>query len=310
MITRIILICLLLPVLSFGQQHKFDCEKTLNKTPYLAKQTEMEHSNSLQMDYDILKSCGNLDSIDIGLLNGPMLASIILEHTTHDREITYNSILKSIDAFKKTDKYVKVREAMIIAMTLERKIVTLEEFEKDKELLIKVGLTELEVEKIRIFIQANASQKMTYVEVFTKYSEAKRSTQTQPAEKIKFNELVDIESAIKAGKESGRKVLLFFSGYACVNAKKVEDYMLTNNQVKSLLDEKFICFIAYVDDRSEDKATNSTVGKKNMKLQENYFKTNYQPYFYIIDNQGKVLSEIDYTVNTQEFITFLNKGLK
>ena len=66
----------------------------------------------------------------------------------------------------------------------------------------------------------------------------------------------------------------------------------------------------HTDDRSPDKETNSTFGKKFTKLQTDNFKTNYQPYFCIINYRGKVISDIGYTKTTEEFVEFLNKGLK
>lgn len=310
MTTKIISAILLISLTSCGQQRKFDCKKTLDKVPYFVRHNITEPNDSLQMDFDILKSCGKLDSIDSELLTGPMLGSIMIQHATNDKVITYNTILKSINSFKKTENYPKFRDAIIASKTLENKIVTTEDFEKDKELLVKAGLPQSELDGFKSFIQSNASQKMTYKEAFAKYSSSKQNSQPPPPEKIEFSKLVDIESAIKTGKENDKRVLLYFSCYACVNARKVEDRILTDNQVKTLLTEKFSYFIAYTDDRSEDKATNSTVGKKFIKLQADNFKTNYQPYFCIIDNDGKVLSEIGYTNKTEEFIEFLNKGLK
>lgn len=310
MTKKIILVFLLLSLTSYGQQNKFDCKKTLNKIPYFARHNVAEPNDSLQIDFDILKSCGKLDFIDSELLTGPILGSIMIQHLTNDKVITYNTILESISAFKKTDNYPKLRDAIIASKTLENKIVTIEEFEKDKELLIKADISQSDLDGLKAFIQVNTSQKMTYKEAFAKYSETKQNFQSLPPSKIEFSKLSDIESAMKTGKENGKKVLLYFSSYACANSRRVEEQILTDNQVKSLLVENFNYFIAYVDDRSEDKATNSTVGKKIIKLQTENFKTNYQPYFCIIDNDGKVLSEIGYTIDTEEFIEFLNKGLK
>lgn len=310
MTTKIISAFLLFSLTSCGQQSKFNCKKTLNKTPYFVRHSVAEPSDSLQMDFEILKYCGKLDSIDSELLTGPMLGSIMIQHLTNEKVITYNTILNSIGAFKKTDNYQTFREAIIASKTLESKIAASAEFENDKELLIKAGLPQSDLDGFKTFIQSNVSQKMAYKEAFTKYSSTKQSSLPTPTEKIEFNKFVDIESAIKTGKENGKRVLLYFSCYACVNARKVEDRILTDNQIKSLLAEKFNYFIAFVDDRSEDNKTNSTVGEKFIKLQADNFRTNYQPYFCIIDKNGKVLSEIGYTNKTEEFIEFLNKGLK
>jgi thioredoxin-related protein len=129
-------------------------------------------------------------------------------------------------------------------------------------------------------------------------------------EKIEFTPLVDLENAIKIGKENKNNVLIYFTCYACVSSRKLEDNILTNSQVKSLLTENFSFFIAYLDDNTIDKSTNSTVGEKFMKLQKDTFKSTFQPYFYIIDYNGKVLSEISYTNDKEAFIAFLEKGMK
>lgn len=310
MTTKIISAFLLFSLTSCGQQNAADCNKILERTPYFISHSVAETNDSLQMDFDILKNCGKLDSIDSELLTGPMLGSIMIQHLTNDKKVTYNTILKSINAFKKTDYYSRFRDAMIASKTLEHKIVSADAFEKDKELLLKAGLSQSELDSFKTYIQSNPSQKMTYREAFAKYSSTKEIPQLPPPDKIEFNKLVDIESAIKTGKENGKRVLIYFSCYACVSARKVEDGILTDNQVKTLLTEKFAYFIAYTDDRTEDKASNSTLGKKFIKIQADNFKSSYQPYFYIIDDNGKVLSEIGYTGKTEEFIEFLNKGLK
>lgn len=310
MMTKIISAILLISLTSCGQSSKLDCKKNLDKVPYFVRYNITEPSDSVQIDFDILKSCGNLDSIDSELLTGPMLGSIMIQLATNDKKVTYKTILNGINEFKKTENYAKFRDMIIISKILEKKIVTTEGFETDRELLAKVGMSQSELDAFKLFIQANSSQRITYKEALTKYSASKQNSQPLPPDKIEFTKLVDIESAVKTGKENGKRVLLYFSCYACVNARKVEDKILTDNQIKTLLEEKFSYFIAYTDDNSEDKFSNSTVGKKFIKLQTDNFRTNYQPYFCIIDNNRNVLSEIGYTSKTDEFIEFLNQGLK
>lgn len=310
MTTKILSTFIFISLTSYGQQNNLDCSKVLNKTPYFITNKVIEPSDSLQLDFDILKNCGKLDSIDIGLLSGPMLGTIMIQDATNNTLTTYKSIIESINDFKKTEQYSKNREALIISKTLENKIVTADELEKDKELLIKVGLSDKEFEGFRKFVLTNSSQNLTYKDAFTKYSADKQSSQPSSTEIIEFNKFVEIESAINTGKENGKKVLLYFSCYGCINARKVEERVLNDKKVKSLLKENYMLFIAYSDDRSKDPATGSTVGEKIIKLQSDNFKTDYQPYFCVIDYNGKLLSEIGYTTKPSEFIDFLKKGMK
>lgn len=295
---------------SFGQSVKIDCNKTLKNVPYFAGHRPSPSKDSLLLDLEILKTCGNLDSIDVEFLNGTLIAQITIELVNENKKVTYKAILDYFSEFKKTEQYSTNREVIIVSKTLEKKIATVDEFEKDRILLEKIGMTSSELDNFKQFIEVNAYKKMTYKEAFSNYSVSKQNEKTDLPAKIEFKKLTDLESAIKIGKENGKRVLLYFSCYACINARKIEDRILTDNQVKTLITQKSSHFIAYTDDKSEDDIAKTTVGKKFIKLQTDNFKTNYQPYFCIIDDSGKVLSEIGYTSSTGEFIEFLNKGLK
>lgn len=308
--TQIITLTLILSLSSFGQRSNIDCSKTINKVPYFARQNSSPSKDSILLDLEIIKTCGNLDSIDVDILNGPMVAQITIQLTNDKKKVTYKAIIDSFNEFKKTTTYLTNREIFIASKTLEKKIVTIEEFENDRLLLQKIGMPNSELDNFKKFIEANPSQKLTYKEAFSLYTTSKDNKTSDIPSKIEFSKLTDIETAIKAGKENGKKTLLYFSCYGCINARKIEDRVLIDNKIKTLIVQNFNYFIAYTDDNSEDEITKTTVGKKFIKMQTDNFKTNYQPYFCIIDDSGKVLSEIGYTNKTEEFIEFLNKGLK
>lgn len=309
MITKILTAILLISTSTYGQQNNFDCEKTLRKEPYFARHVAPASVDSLQMDLEILFDCGNLDSLDRELLTLPMLGTFMIGLVSDGKEITYSTILARLNEFKKTEIYSKLRDATLASKTLENKIATVDGFESDKALLLRAGFPNSELNDLKNFIQSSTSQELTYKEVITKYTATKRSVQTPTSKKFEFNQFIDIESAIQIGQENKQRVLLYFSGYMCVNARKVEELILTDSQVKALLSEKFSCFIAYTDDHRTDTATGSTLGEKFALLQIQHFKANYQPYFCIIDDKGKVLSEIGHTKNVEEFMEFLKKGL-
>lgn len=294
---------------SFGQDGKLDCKKALKKTPYFARHDFDVQHDSFKMDVEILMNCGDLDSIDIQLLNGSMIAALMIELTHDEQEITYNTIINSINELKRTDDYSKFREAILAYQMLENKLVTVEDFENDMELLFKIGMSSLELENFQAFILTNTEENLTYREALVRFKIAEVNSKPAPPEKVDFIQLTDLESAIKQGEEDGKKVLLFFSAHNCINALKVEQNILTDDEVKLLMHEKFTCFIADVDDRTLDKVTNRAIGEKFLKLQIDNFKITVQPYFCIIDGNGNVLSDIGETKSPEEFIEFLNKGL-
>lgn len=300
------LLLILMP--SCGEKKKFDCDNILNQTPYFINGDLNETNDSIIKDFEILINCGELDSIDSELLKGPILSTVILQLINEDKEITYNSVLDVINDFKKTENYDEFREIVIALKSIENKIVSLNDFEKDKEFLTIAGYTPLFLEGFKEFILSNSSQKMTYKNAIFQYSNINKNNLAQESERLEFFDLISLESAIKEAKEKNKKVLLFFSSHSSASAKKMQDSILSNNEVKSILSKNFICFIAYTDDRSEDPVSNSTVGKKNLKIQIDNFEANYQPHFCILDKNGKLLSEIGYTNQLGLFLSFLNSA--
>lgn len=301
---------LLISLISFGQSPKINCDKILDQAPYFIRHDVPESNDSIQSDFDVLKDCGSLDSIDSELLQGSMMGFILVMLADEKKPATYKNILNKLNDFKKTADYAKAREILISSKILEKKNVSLEDFDSDKQLLTKVGMPQADIDKFQLFIETNSIQNITYKEALKKYFTLQQNSKASQTKSLDFEKLVDIKSAIKSGKEKNKRVLIYFSGYSSVNARKIEDNILSDGKVISVITENFSYFIAYADDKSNDPETKSTLGKKYQKMQLENFKTDYQPYFCIIDYNGKVLSEIGYTNKTEEFIAFLNKGLK
>ena len=293
-----------------AQKTDFDCSKILNQTPYFTRHNISEPNDSTQIDIEILKTCGQLDSIDCELLKGPILGTTLVKLASNGNKVTYKAILDDFKEFKKSNEYAKFREVTIISKTLENKIASLAQFEKDKDLFIKLQMTESEMEKFKMFLQVNASEKMTYKEAFAKYLNSKPSYQSPEGKIIEFAELVSLDNALRIGQENNKPILIYFTCYACVNARKMEDRILTDDYIKTLITQKFVYFAAYLDDKRIDETTKSTVGKKYIELQKEKFNSDQQPQFYILNQNGKILSEIRYTLKTEEFVEFLNRGLK
>ena len=156
----------------------------------------------------------------------------------------------------------------------------------------------------------HSGEKMTFKQAYTGYMASKPIEQTHETTKLKFPDLGSLDNAIKSGKENNKAILIYFTCYACVSARKMDDNILTNEQVKSLLTDNYVYFSAYVDDKTLDANTNSTIGSKYLKLQSEKFKNNYQPNFVIIDDKGNVIASSGYTNKTDEFVDFLKKGIK
>ncbi|PRD42992.1 hypothetical protein C5745_19955, partial [Sphingobacterium haloxyli] len=97
-----------------------------------------------------------------------------------------------------------------------------------------------------------------------------------------------------------RPVLIDFTGWNCVNCRKMEANVWTDPRVAALLREEFVMVELFVDDRTElakqeqyvseysGKKIN-TIGKKNSDFQASVFNSNSQPLYVIVDTGGNVL---------------------
>ncbi|ESU25392.1 cytochrome c biogenesis protein transmembrane region [Flavobacterium saliperosum S13] len=131
----------------------------------------------------------------------------------------------------------------------------------------------------------------------------------------------DYEKGMAYAKSVNKPVLLDFTGFACVNCRKMEDYVWSKPEVLSLLKDKVVLISLYVDDKRElpenEKYTSKetgkeikTIGNKWSDFQITNYKANAQPYYIVLDSEGNRLSEpVGYTPDATEYKTWLENGI-
>jgi thiol:disulfide interchange protein DsbD len=137
-----------------------------------------------------------------------------------------------------------------------------------------------------------------------------------------FKEFEDYEEGMEYAKEKNLPVLLDFSGHACVNCRKMEGAVFDTPQVRDLIEGKFVMIKLMVDEKADlqnpytvddngEQRHIKTVGDKWKYLQEHKFNINSQPYYVILDNDGKPLAPSrEYNENITEFVDWLNLGVE
>lgn len=132
----------------------------------------------------------------------------------------------------------------------------------------------------------------------------------------------DYEQGMAAAKAEGKPVLIDFTGFGCVNCRKMEAAVWTDPQVADKLNNDFVLISLYVDDKQPldhpieivengKKRTLRTIGDKWSYLQRSKFGANAQPFYVIIDNEGKPLAgSYSYDENIDRYLEFMNKGLE
>jgi thiol:disulfide interchange protein DsbD len=139
-----------------------------------------------------------------------------------------------------------------------------------------------------------------------------------------FNCFKDFDKGLKYAKEINKPILLDFTGWACVNCRRVEENIWTDPVVFDLINNNFVLISLYVDDRKELEKENQldlkyksgkikeirTVGDKSATFQALNFKSASQPYYVLLDPNLKILnSPIQYTTK-DVYQAWLEEGLK
>ncbi len=140
----------------------------------------------------------------------------------------------------------------------------------------------------------------------------------QTTEEAQFN---DYDEAIAYAQETGKPILVDFTGYGCVNCRKMETAVWNKPRVSELIDNEFILVSLFVDDKRKlpepltlkkgDKEVEvSTYGEKWSFLEEYKFGANAQPFYVILDKNGNALSKsMGFTEEVDKFVKFLQDGL-
>ncbi|WP_410492884.1 cytochrome c biogenesis protein CcdA [Dysgonomonas sp. GY75] len=131
----------------------------------------------------------------------------------------------------------------------------------------------------------------------------------------------DYEAGMDYARKNNKPVMIDFSGYGCVNCRKMEASVWTDARVKDLLEKDYVLITLMVDDKKKlpevieveenGKTTKlKTIGDKWSYLQRHKFGTNSQPYYVLLDHAGKPIGpSYAYNEDIPEYIKFLNTGL-
>lgn len=132
----------------------------------------------------------------------------------------------------------------------------------------------------------------------------------------------DYDTGMEYAKRVGKPVMLDFTGYGCVNCRKMEAAVWTNPKVSKLMKEDYVLITLYVDNKTPlpehikviengKERTLRTIGDKWSYLQRSKFGANAQPFYVLINNEGKPLNKsYSYDEDVDKYVNFLETGLK
>ena len=132
----------------------------------------------------------------------------------------------------------------------------------------------------------------------------------------------DYEIGMEYARQQGMPVMIDFTGYGCVNCRKMEAAVWTDSKVGGIINDKYVLISLYVDDKTPlnepinvvengTERTLRTVGDKWSYLQRVKFGANAQPFYVLLDNDGNPLNKsYAYNEDIPKYIEFLQEGLE
>ena len=132
----------------------------------------------------------------------------------------------------------------------------------------------------------------------------------------------DYDKGLAYARAQNKHILLDFTGYACVNCRRMEDKVWSKPEVLDLLRDKFVIISLYVDDKQElpidqqyvsptTGKTIKTIGNKWSDFQITRYQANAQPYYIVLNSEGNDTNKpVGYMPDVAEYKAWLESGLK
>ena len=141
-----------------------------------------------------------------------------------------------------------------------------------------------------------------------------------------FDCFKDLKEGVAYAEKVNKPILLDFTGYACVNCRKMEEHVWPKSTIKPYFEDDYVLISLYVDDKKElpedqkltvkrqDGGTRilENYGHKWAHFQTEFFQSNSQPFYVVLSSDAKTMltPPVGYTPDEQEYETFLGCGLK
>ncbi|MBQ1665671.1 MAG: thioredoxin family protein, partial [Bacteroidaceae bacterium] len=132
---------------------------------------------------------------------------------------------------------------------------------------------------------------------------------------------LDYDEGMAYAKEHNKPVMIDFTGYGCVNCRKMEAAVFVDERVASKMTNDYVLIQLYVDEKTPlpepfivndngEERKLRTVGDKWSYLQSSKFGANAQPFYVLLDNEGNPLTKsVSYDENIDKYLEFLDAGL-
>ena len=150
-------------------QDKFQYDSYLQKQPYFAANKALVTDSLFLQDVKILKHYIVLDSIDMELLKPNVLSVLMLDQVNAGKASTFEVLINYFKEFKASISYQDFRQNVLMYRRMESLKVNLDHWDTDKELFVKLGFTESDLDDFKDYIRKRAGKNISYKEAYVGY---------------------------------------------------------------------------------------------------------------------------------------------
>lgn len=301
-------------------QTKKDCDEIRVDKPHFANYKAGKMDSLISLDLEVIGNCIELDSIDKRILNPQVLAVQMIQLTNEKKEINYGNIIDYIEEFKSTEQYHKGRLAFEFTLKYENKIVDKTDSALIRQNFQNMGFSNSDLNEIMTVVYSDQNSNLTYKEAFAEFIQSKEPKQkTKPAQEpdLLFGHFKEIES-LRQLQEKGQSkpTLLYFTGWADINGRKMEEAFFNDSEIQRLFGE-YNCFQGYADDRTAIKPEQQkqfpnipmkTKGQFINEIEKSLFPKAYQPVILIVDSNFNLIDSYSYNKDKTDFLEFLKRN--
>ncbi len=323
MLMKLLFSAIILLLLSISLNAQTNCKELLAQKINFYDGDFEKTQLELATNFSQLTACG-LDETDIVFFGQPpFLATLVIGWLNEDSEmVTYQKLLDEILKMKATPEYKESVTFYNDFITLRNKKINLANWEADSQILLSLVKDERAVNAIYQVIKENPDQFETYgdmMDEFNKLADSMISNKEPMVEETPFftdAEIIDYDELLLTAQIWGKPLLIYFTAYADVNSRKMEEAFLYDSDIQEYLEANYFTVTLFVDNKKEvfkefitkNEKTGKlmkTYGAFYSKIQEERFNNQSQPYFAIVSTEGKILKTQGFTLKKKEFKKFL-----
>lgn len=272
-----------------------------------------------------------MDSIDLEILcQGPVVGSLLIKAANDEDTLTYRDLYDIFQKLKREPFYHKARDAHFLGQELFDHPADLSKWDSATELLKRCELTDEEISGIRKYVMNNPRKCTNLGVALREYKKVEKELTKEPNKRkleeiLRTTQKINLDSLLTLSAEQKKPIILYFTGFACVNCRKMEMSTFSDTEVLKKLTNEVILVPLHVDDRTELPQKEQkeielfgrtrlmkTVGDANMYYQIETFDIVAQPYLVALNSKNEVLGVTDYPSGRDplDFLKFLADAIE